>query len=149
MMLSAQALESECRVFTKFLLGCVPQAYAVRKYIYAHEMLPVFSSGNRFDHFLLCIARTHPVLAKLADSYARLFAPTALLRKKLVLLFAILETSAPSCQLIDAAKTGTNIALLSRVLIKGIVFVLSTAAAAVLFSPLQMIFAAREARRND
>ena len=93
MMPNKHSVERECQVFCEYLLSCAPQSYAVRKYVDAHEVSPKFSAGNRFDDLLLRVARVHPVLTKLADSYARLFVPNALLRKKLILLLAILETS--------------------------------------------------------
>src|SRR4051812_40319378 len=93
---SEYSLERECQVFTEFLLGCATHAYAIRKYVDAHRVSAIFSTGTRFDFYLLRTARMHWTFAKLADGYARFFAPQALLRKKLVLLLAILESSPPS-----------------------------------------------------
>jgi len=83
-------LQRECRLFTQYLLGCVPDRYVERKYIEAHEMLSNLAPANRFDVFLIGTARRHSILLKLADAYAGIFDNRGLLRKKLVLLFAIL-----------------------------------------------------------
>jgi len=140
-------MESECQVFTRYLLGCSPQSYVVKKYTDAHRVAAVFSKGSRFDELLVRAARVHPALTRLADSHARMFAPTGLLRKKLVLLLAILETSAPSCHLIDAVDGGGKVALLARLFVKGIAFAFSVIAGAILFLPLQILTAgARESR---
>ena len=139
MMANTNSTASECEVFTKYLLGCSPQPYVVRKYAEAHDVAAVFSTGSGFDNLLVRVASAHPALTRLADSYARMFVPKGLLRKKLVLLLAILETSAPSYQLIDAVDGGGKAALLFRLVFKGLAFAISVVAATIFFLPLQMI----------
>jgi hypothetical protein len=141
MMLSKQVLASECCVFTQYLLGCAAPPYTIRKYDNAHQVSPVFSSGNRFDRFLVRVAGTHPVLTRVADSYARMLAPQALLRKKLILLLAILETSPPTHNVIDSVGGGSNLALSFRLVGKAVTFGLSAAAGAILFVPARLILA--------
>ena len=133
------ALEEECRVFTGYLLGCVPPPYAVQKYADAHLVSPVFSKGSRFDFFLIRVARTHKSITTVADAYARFFVPAGLLRKKLVLLLAILETCPPSCHLIDAVDRGGKAALLFRLVSKGMVSVFCLTTGTLLFFPAQMV----------
>jgi hypothetical protein len=140
------SLEAECRVFTMHLLGCLPDPYVIRKYVDAHKVSPAFSGGNRFDDLLVRVAAERPALTKLADSYARIFTPTGLLRKKLVLLLAILETSGPSYHLIDASAKGGQVVLMFQLLIKGILFGLNLIAGAIVFLPMQMIFASGQRR---
>jgi len=138
---TGDSMKSECVVFTRYLLGCPAQPYVVQKYTDAHRVSAVFSTGSRFDDLLVRVASVHPALTRLADSHARMFVPTGLLRKKLVLLLAILETSAPSCHLIDAVDRGGKAVLLFRLFVKGMAFVLNVLVGAVLFLPLQMILA--------
>jgi hypothetical protein len=138
-MLIKHVLESECRVFTEYLLGCVAPPYTLLKYKDAHQTSPVFSAGNRFDQFLVHVAGKHPALTRVADSYARLLAPQALLRKKLILLLAILETSAPTCHVLDSVDGGSNLTLAFRLLGKAATFGFSAAAGAILFLPAQLI----------
>ena len=140
MRVSGSVLEAECRAFTQYLLGCEPQAYAVEKYVEAHEVSPVFSTATRFDHILVQAAGKSRAFTKIADSYARLFAPNTLLRKKPVLLLAILETSGPSFRLIDEVNGGGLLILSARVATRGAIFGLSVLAGAVLFLPAQLIF---------
>ena len=132
-------LEEECRVFAEYLLGCAPPSYAIQKYADAHLVSPIFCKGTRFDFFVVRVARSHRSITTMADAYARLFVPTGLLRKKLVLLLAILETSPPSCHLIDAVDRGGNVALLFRLLAKGVVSAVSLTAGMLLFFPAQMV----------
>lgn len=145
-MTKTNLLASECEVFTKYLLGCAPEPYVIRKYTEAHDVAAVFSSGSRFDNLMVRVARTHPALTRLADSYARMFVPKGLLRRKLVLLLAILETSAPSCHLIDAVDGGGKAVLLLRLVFKGMAFLVSVVLGALVFLPLQMILPAKQPR---
>ena len=146
--ISEDSLERECWVFTEYLLGCAAHAYAIRKYAEAHQVSDVFSAGNRFDFFLVRAARIHWAIAKLADGYARMFAPRALLRRKLVLLLAILETSAPSCHLIDSVEGGNRLALLVRLAARATVSMLSLVAGVMMFLPAQLIFGWRKALKK-
>ena len=118
-----------------------------RKYTEAHaHSLP---APNRFDALLVRVARNGAIGTKLADSYARIFAPQALLRKKLVLLLAILETCAPSFRLIDEVDSGSRIVLLLRISARAAIFGIALAAATPLFLPAQLALgrSARSAER--
>jgi len=88
-------LERECRVFTHYLAGREPTAFVVAKYRAAHQARTLDGPATRFDARLVTVARVHPVLAWAVDAAARFVAPRGSLRKKLVLLLAILETCPP------------------------------------------------------
>jgi hypothetical protein len=135
-------VERECHVFTGYLLGSPPPPYVVRKYVEAHDLSPAFSRGSRFDIYILRIAATRPSLTRPADSYARIFAANGLLRRKLVLLLAILET-APSCSVVDAVE-GSRPALLLRLVGAGLRSVFSVTAGIIVFLPAHVLLARRE-----
>lgn len=145
-MLPPPSLDRECRVFAAYLLGSAPAPYVIRKYHEAHQLSPAFSDDGRFDRHLVRVAAVHGALTRAADAYARLVAPNALLRKKLVLLLAILETSAPSSDRIDAAIGGGRSALVLRLFISGIASILSAAAGALLFLPTHIAMSGRQRR---
>jgi hypothetical protein len=132
-------LQRECRLFTQYLLGCAPDRYVERKYIEAHEMLSNLAPVNRFDVFMIGVARRHSILLKLADAYAGIFDNRGLLRKKLVLLFAILETSPPFFQRIDTVDKGGKFLLACSSIVRGLVSVISLIAGAILFVPASMV----------
>lgn len=138
-MIGIDPIEQECRTLTRYLIGRYPEPYVVEKYVEAHLITTEYSDRNRFDGALTKIARTHPVLAKLADSHARLFAPRGLLRKKLVLLLAILETCAPSYQLLDQTDSVSRPLVLLRLVGRGVGSALSLALGSLLLLPLQLI----------
>lgn len=94
------ALDAECRRLTRYLLGEAPSAYVRACYVRAHRASRAFTPRGPFDRVALRLAAT-ALGARLADAHARLFAPTSALRCKLLLLLAILESSAPSFHRID------------------------------------------------
>jgi hypothetical protein len=137
----ADALDAECRVFTRHLLGLEPDAYVAARYRAAHEAQPSLASAGRFDDALAGFARRGPVFAKLADSYASLFAPGSLLRRKLVMLLAILETSRPFYRGIDAAIGGRKPLVFARLALSGVVAAASLVAGTLIFVPVRMFHA--------
>jgi hypothetical protein len=135
---SQSVLERECRVFTQYLLGCAPQPYVVQKYADAHRMSAAFLPNEQLDSLLVSLARTNRTVTQLVDSYARIFAPASTLRKKLVLLLAILETCPPSCELIDAID-GSRLGLLFRLVARGTIAVVSLLIGTAFLLPTQLV----------
>jgi hypothetical protein len=88
-------LEKECRTFCRYLTGDEPTAYILRKYRSGQESIPFRSRnpGSPFETLLVVFAGKGTVRARMGDAYARIFLAEGLLRQKLVLLLAILETS--------------------------------------------------------
>lgn len=133
----AVVLEREARVFTAALIGAAPASFVLETYVRGHASLPL-SPQPGFDRALLSLARSGPLLARAADAYARIFARRAVLRRKLTLLVAILESSAPSDQAfapIAASATGT----LLRMAVAGCAAVGFTIAGVMLLGPLHLV----------
>lgn len=133
-------VERECQVFTRHLIGRAPEPYVVEKYAEAHRLVASYSDGDRFGLALTRVARINPTLARSADAYARLFAPGSLLRKKLVLLLAILETCAPSYRLLDEVDLVSRPRLILRTAGRGASSLLALTAGLLLLLPLQLAF---------
>ena len=91
-------LEHESVTFTKFLINDEPTNYIQNNYCKAHHSSNIFVGNidDQFDDFLIKFSARNGFFTKLADSYASFFYKNSLLRKKIVLLLAILESSAPS-----------------------------------------------------
>ena len=136
---TSRSVERECRVFTRYLIGRSPEPYVVTKYVDAHRIVATYSSEDRFGRALTSVARIHPMVARSADAYAGLFAPRSLLRKKLVLLLAILETCAPSYQLLELAAPVSRPLLLLQVAGRGACSLLALLAGALVLFPLQLV----------
>ena len=98
----AAPLEQECRTFTRLLTHSSATPYVIGKYADAHRVHVSLAQPDGFDRVLVRSAASGPLLARLADAYARRVMPRGVLRRKLVLLLAILETSPGFHRTIDA-----------------------------------------------
>jgi hypothetical protein len=134
-------LGRECEVFASYLTGLKPQTYVLERYSDAHRKVASYTACGQFDRFLLRFANAGPVCTKLADSYARLFAPASTLRKKLILLLAILESSSPAHRFLDSVDGNSKPLLLLRILQKGLLFVLSFLSACIVLLPFRLALA--------
>lgn len=137
------AIDAECRVLTRHLLGLEPDAYVVSKYRAAHAAVPRLAAAAPFDRALVAFARAHPAAAYLADAYAAVFARSGLLRAKLVLLLAILETRAPYSRAIDDVVDGPPWRAVIRLVWRGTVALIGLAAGTVILLPAQVILSRR------
>lgn len=128
-------------MFSSYLVGQVPSDYVLEKYCEAHLVGNRFSASGRFDLFLVKTAVAGPLLTKLADSYARLLVPGATLRKKLILLLAILESCAPTYEFLDSVDVSSKPVLYLRIAQRGLLFVLGLLVSVVVLLPFHLAFA--------
>lgn len=126
-------------MFTRYLLGRPPSRYVCAKYKEAHSKTPTLAESDEFDAFLVRIARRSPALTRLADSYATLFGRSTVLRKKLVLLLAILESSAPSYQAIDKVVNWNRGLTMLLLLLRGLAAIALALVATVVFLTARVI----------
>ena len=109
-------LKRECEVFCQYLIDAEPTEYVLQKYEDAHKL----SSSNRavklelFDRTLLTIARIGPLATRLVDGYAALFFGNSSVRRKLILLLAILESCAPFHSRLDTIDEGPSAIIAAR-----------------------------------
>jgi len=137
------ALERECRTFTRYLVRLDPSPYVVAKYCEAHSASSRFS-GSRFDERLTALARWHPLTAFLADAYATVFAPRGLLRKKLILVLAVLEVSPPFFRELDRPLAGGPVRQLFAMALRTLVFGAVLLGAVVALLPLRLMTPRRD-----
>jgi hypothetical protein len=134
-------LDAECRIFTRYLLGRDPDDYVTARYAAAHAEIAALAAVDSFDESLVAFARIGPVFTKITDSYASLFSPRAALRKKLVLLLAILETRSPFHQTIDAPIAGSTPVLWASLAGRTIGAAAALLVGALVFVPTRMVLA--------
>ena len=136
-------LERECSVFCRYLCGEEPGDYVRAKYIAAHEVgaVELPNAVTRFDRALVAIARGGPVLARAMDSYSRVFANGGLLRRKLVLVLALLETKAPTDGAVDAPNSGSNLAFFAHIAWIGVAFALTVIVTTIALLPVRILCA--------
>ena len=134
--LSPERLAREARIFTAALIGGDATPYVVRQYARGHVSLPL-APIQGFDATLIAVARAGPALTRMADAYARLFVRRSILRRKLTLLLAILESAAPSeAQFapLPASAAGT----LARLALSGIAAATFALAGVAILGPLHL-----------
>ena len=136
---SPAELERECDVFVRHLLRCGADPYVRAKYSAAHAALPALQPNDAFDAFLVRFATRGPVFVRLADAYAGMFAHASLLRKKMVLLVAILETSQPSHRTIDAPLGGKPMGAVLSLTATGIIAAFSVLAGSLVLLPMRLV----------
>ncbi|MGH9176638.1 MAG: hypothetical protein ACRD1H_19875 [Vicinamibacterales bacterium] len=143
-------LDRECVAFTRYLTTERPSGYVIEKYRDAHarsELLRTDAAGA-FDHLLLKVARTHALGSWLVDAYTAVFLRRTLVRRKWVLLVAILESVAPAAEFFDVPDSGGRAALAAQLAVKGIAFLVALGLSGVMFMPLHLILAAAARRHN-
>lgn len=135
-------LDDECRVFCRYLIRQMPGTYVYQKYRVGNRAsnLDPTNEQGRFGSLLVGLASAHPSLTKLADTYARIFAPRSVLRKKLVLLLAILESSAPTHHYFDSVDASGKTGFLTGLILRAPLFLLTLALSTVVLLPLQLLF---------
>lgn len=139
-------LEAECHLFARYLVQQAPTAYVLRKYCEAHEKELMFRTHKigSFDRWLLRLARGSVFGTKLVDTYAALFARSAVVRRKIILLLAILESCAPTATYFEAPESAQRLALLLKLGWRALVFCLVLGCAVVILLPLQLLLSNTE-----
>ena len=94
--------------------------------------------ATRYERALVALARGAPWLARAMDVHARVFANGSLLRRKLVLLLAILESRSPSAEALDAPTPGSRTGMFLRLAWLAAVFALTLLVGAVLLLPVRL-----------
>ncbi len=135
-------ISEECHVFVRYLIGQEPSNYILRKYIEAHTIRHISSGIDEpvFDKFLLYVARRHPCLTRMIDTYTCIFLRKSLIRKKLVLLLAILETCSQTHSYFDCPYASNKIILCLKMMQNGIFFMVRMVVSILIFSPLYLMF---------
>lgn len=135
-----KALDRECSVFCRYLIGQAPNDYVRKKYRDANLSHP-FAIGNpspSSDDFLVIIARISPWATRMIDVYSLFFQRSSLVRKKLVLLLAILESASPSHRYLDSVDSTIPLLLL-RCVFRSLTFVILLLIVTVLILPFQLL----------
>jgi hypothetical protein len=131
-------LQHEARVFSRFLARVPATPYVTARYVDAHRATQTLGPVDRFDRWMVAVARVSPVLTRLADAYARLFLPRGVLRKKLVTLLAILETSTPFHRALDRAPGRHPAVVVMLLAVSGVGGILAALAGTLIFGPLHI-----------
>lgn len=130
-------LVTECGVFTRHISGRTATQQVAEQYVAAHQVLSGMEPSDGHERWLLRVARLGPVACRIADAWARLAAPQGALRRKLVVLLAILEVSPPYAEELDQPRGGAALEWL-RLAASGLAFAGALAVGLVLFLPARL-----------
>lgn len=98
-------LSHEFRRLAKYVAGIQVTDYQVGKYVDFHRRRGL-SPRHAFDRLLFGLSRGGWLGMALADAYTGTLCRASLVRQKLMLTLAILESSAPSFETLDAPDPG-------------------------------------------
>lgn len=142
---------AECGVFTRYLIGRPPDAYIERKYAQAFE--PGYPLGQEvpttFDELLLKLAVMHPLLTRTADIYSRFLRPASAVRKRLVLLIALLESWAATAVSLDTEKRTGFLRFVFVLLADASLSAVLLLLAAPFLLPAQLLLGARTGKARE
>ncbi|MEQ1608362.1 MAG: NAD(P)-dependent oxidoreductase [Hyphomonadaceae bacterium] len=130
-------LQAEFSRNARYVADATPTPYQVSKYLDFHQRRGL-APTNAFDALLLNLSHTGGFGLALADSYSGLFRRQSIVRSKLVLALAILESSPPSFAMLDAPDSGRGFVWI-RMAMRGAMAGLSTLFAAPFLLPLQLV----------
>jgi len=141
-------LEAECQSLCRYLIGTSADPYVSAKYIQAHAIGSVGAASGDLDAMLAWAAAQSPVLARFADAYASVFARDGLLRRKLALMLAILESRLATYRSLDEMTTTSRLALVVRLGAMVCAMAIRAAIVAAALVPLLAIYRLTAARRS-
>ena len=112
-----ETIRREFRTFGRYLVGRDPGAYAMGYYERWHA-----AQGNgeaarapAIDRVLVAVARLHPWATRMADAYSARLCKASLLRRKLVLVLALVECSPETYALVEEPRSSGRAAAFARI----------------------------------
>ena len=134
-------LDRECLAFSAYLVKQRPNDYVMSKYREAHNMGGDFKQGEEifFDRLLINASFVNPVAAKLVDAYTAIFRRKSVVRRKWILLLAILESCTPTYRYFDCPDSGGKVRLVGGLVWRGLIFLLALGVSIIVFMPFHII----------
>ena len=136
-------LERESVVWCHYLIDAEPSRGVREGYLRAHRVGAVEPAGgsSAFDRALVAFARRGPHFARFADVHARLFSGSGLLRRKLVLALALLETDPDAHRRVDLVSRGSRSRFLAAMALWIASFALAAVFGLLVFVPVRLVCA--------
>ncbi|MCC6927931.1 MAG: NAD(P)H-binding protein [Gemmatimonadaceae bacterium] len=141
------ALAHEFSVFARYLGTVSVDERLAAAYVRAHQSLPPGASDG-LDAWLFQWGRSGTVACTLSDCYARRVRPFGLLRRKLVLALAVLESMPATHARYDTARHASATASWLALVALGVRWVACTVAAVVVLLPVHFLLSLRGARAS-
>ena len=134
-------LSRECDVFCRYLLKQEPNDYIRKKYQKAHqaEGSTLKAFDDAFDVKLLKIATLHHFATRIVDTYTVIFFKHSIVRKKLILLLAILESCGSTCHYLDSFNQLPKSILFIRIMKYVMAFSIVILVSMIVLCPIHII----------
>jgi nucleoside-diphosphate-sugar epimerase len=135
-----RALRDECRALTAYLVGAAPSGYVEEQYARAAHVhgLAFDEDFACFDRTTVKLARSSRLAARSADAYCGLLHRRGVLRRKLIVLSAILEHVAPTNAAFDRVETRSAALTVLSLAGYGVVSALSLLLGAAVLLPTKL-----------
>jgi nucleoside-diphosphate-sugar epimerase len=142
---------TEHAVFTRYLTNEAPTEYVAEQYrmALAARGLAKDDDFSAFDRVTLNLARRGLLCVRLADAYCAIFRRHGALRRKLILLMAIVEHTAPYSDQFDRPIPRGVIGLATFLFLQGAQFALSLMVGAALLLPAHLLTLYRSTREGQ
>lgn len=141
----AAQLADECRVFARYLTGAAAADYVHEQYLHSFDVMPPsrLALRDRFDGVLLKLARVHPWLTQGVDIYSRLLRTDSVVRRRLVLLLALLESHGDTVDRLDRPDAGGLAGLVLGMGLRGLGSLLLLLPVLAVLLPLHLLLRGR------
>lgn len=140
------AYDDECVRFTGYLIGMAPNAYVRGHYARACAARGLAGGDDTaFDRFTLRFAAQNRLFLRAADAYCALLARSGGLRRRLVLLAAILEHAAPTEAAFEPPVRRGAFGVLLRLAGHGLGFAAALILGLAVLAPARLAFGAERA----
>jgi hypothetical protein len=133
-----QQLERECQTYVRYLCGRNPSSYITEKYLEFHQKHGAGLELDEFDLFLVRFSSRNSLCARLADSYARVFRKESAVRKKLILVLALLECAPDTFEALDRVPAGGFLGGVFLLAASSTKFILSLVASTIILLPARV-----------
>lgn len=136
----ADVVSVQCRTYARYLVGQAPDAHVQAKYRDALVRVPELAApAGGFEALLLRLSTLHPWVTRAVDGYCRFFRPGAIVRKRLVLMFALLESFGATTRHFDDSDGGGVVGFALRLAWAGLCLATLLSLSAVILLPLSWI----------
>jgi len=134
-------IDREVDVFSRYLVNEAPTDYIRKQYSVAVVARRLVNDDelSTFDRATLNLARRHVSFTRFTDAYCTIFHRHGVMRRKLTLLLAILEHTAPIATQFDRPKVRGPVSAVANLLVQGATFSLSLIAGTLLLLPAQLL----------
>jgi NADH dehydrogenase len=132
-----EAIEHECKTFATYMTSKPPSKYVTEQYaaaVLAHG-LASDDDLSCFDRAALRLARSGSAFTRGADAFCSIFARRGVLRRKLIVLAAILESVAPTNEAMDRVTSRSAAVVLASLIGYGAAFAVSFILGAAILLP--------------